>query len=463
MKNANLVITGLLASLCLPAMATSFKLDANGNDPFYQTNVSKEVYQYTHSSQLQDLTIHNASGEQVPYALIPYEDLHPQTSTHQDSKPLIVYPIKENALSNPNELRIHLQKNAGNTSVDIVSSEADLNVQGDTSKRPNSIYLLDAGKKHAPLETISVDWQGVDGKLLTLEVLTSDDLQSWSHAGNAVLLKTSNENSSILQNTISLDSPTEARYIQVRTTGPNSTSFNLTKANAEYSKVQSIAPQLVLQTIQFLERSEDTKKGLVNIDFESAGHFPASYLQIKLPQNNTITNTTIQVRNNTNEPWAYLTTASVYRLMQQGKNFTSPDVALSPTVARYWRLQFNLSSGGIGAENPSLSLGWLPSTVVWNARGQAPFTLQVGEKPGIVNNVSIASLIPDYKIEKIQALAKSGLTLEVSTNNTATEQVTNTWVAPIDYKRWLLWGGLLLGVLLLAGMAFSLLKTDAKE
>jgi hypothetical protein len=463
MKNANLIITSLLATLGLPTMAASFKLDANGNDPFYQTSVSKEVYQYTHSSQLQDLTINNASDEQVPYALIPYEDLHPQTSTHHDSKPLIVYPIKENALSNPNELRIHLQKNGANTSVDIVSNEGDLNSQGNASKKPNSIYLLDAGKKHAPLETISVDWQGVDGKLLTLEVLTSDDLQSWSHAGNAVLLKTSNDNSSILQNTISLDSPTEARYIQIRTTEPNSNSFKLTKANAEYSKVQSIAPQLVLQSIRFLARSEDTKKGLVNIDFESSGHFPASYLQIKLPQNNTITNTTIQVRNNTNEPWGYLTTASVYRLMQQGKTFTSPDVVLSPTVARYWRLQFNQASGGISAENPSLSLGWLPSTVVWNARGQAPFTLHVGEKPSIVNNVSIASLMPGYEIEKIQSLEKSSLTLEVSANNAATEQANNTWTAPIDYKHWLLWGGLFLGVLLLAGMAFSLLKTNTKE
>jgi hypothetical protein len=459
MKNTQLIIVGLMVALAIPANAASFKLDANGNDPFYQSNISKEVYQYTHSSTLQDLTIQNASGEQVPYALIPYEDLHPQTTTHKDSKPLIIFPIKENALSNPSELRIHLQKNAGNTSLDIVSSDGE----ADVSKVKNSIYLLDAGKKHAPLETISVDWQGVDGKLLTLEVLTSDDLQSWSHAGNAVLLKTANANSSIVQNTISLDSPTEARYLQIRATEPNSSSFNLTKANAEYSKVQSIAPQLVLQSIQFIARSEDPKKGLVNIDFESSGHFPASYLQIKLPQNNTITSTTIQVRNNTNEPWEYLTTASVYRLMQQGKTFTNPDVALSPTVARYWRLQFNQSSGGIGAENPSLSLGWLPSTVVWNARGQAPFTLHVGEKPSIVNNVSIASLIPDYKIEKILALVKSGITLEVSANNTTTEQVANTWVAPIDYKRWLLWGGLFLGVLLLAGMAFSLLKTESKE
>jgi hypothetical protein len=141
--------------------------------------------------------------------------------------------------------------------------------------------------------------------------------------------------------------------------------------------------------------------------------------------------------------------------MQQGKTFTSPNVVLSPTVTRYWRLQFNLSSGGIGAENPSLSLGWLPSTMVWNACGQAPFTLHVDEKPSIDNNLSIATLIPYYKIEKIQALANSNLTIEVSANNTASEQVANTWFEPIDHKRWLLWGGLFLGVLLLACMAFS--------
>lgn len=146
--------------------------------------------------------------------------------------------------------------------------------------------------------------------------------------------------------------------------------------------------------------------------------------------------------------------------MQQGKTFTSPNVVLSPTVARYWCLQFNLSSGGIGAENPSLPLGWLPSTVVWSACGQAPFTLHVGEKHSIDSNVSIATLIPDYKIEKNQALTNSNLTLEVSANNAASEQVANTWVSPIDYKRWLLWGGLFLGVLLLACMEFSLVKTN---
>ncbi|MGB7816717.1 MAG: DUF3999 domain-containing protein [Methylotenera sp.] len=466
MKNPRYIPGGLLIMLTLtatlapaPVMAASFKLDANGNEPFYQSTLTKDIYQYTRSNALQDLTIYNAAGEQVPYALMPYEELHPQTTTHKDSKPLIIFPIHENALSNPNELRVQLEKNAGNTTLNISSNNGENTASG----KANTVYLLDAGKKHEPLQTLSVDWQGSEGKLLTLEVLTSTDLQNWSHAGNAVLLKTATVNNSILQNSITLDNATGARYLQIRAANTSDAVFNLTKATAEYSDILAIAPKLLRQDIRFIERKEDNKTGHINLDFEALGRYPASHLHIQLPQDNTITNVTLLVRDNNSEPWIYLTTASVYRLRQHSKPFTSPDVVISPTIARYWRLQFNQSSGGIGAENPMLSLGWLPPTAVWNARGQAPFSLHVGENPNIVNTVDIASLIPDYKIEKIQQLANSAVTAEVSTNNITATQTISSWVSPIDYKRWLLWGGLFLGVMLLAGMAYTLLKTENKN
>lgn len=460
MKTSRYLLAGLLTALTLttaltsaPASAASFRLEANGNEPFYQSILTKQVYQYTRSDELQDLTISNAAGESVPYALIPYAALHPQTATSHNRKKLILFPIQESSLASPNKLRIQLEKNVGDTTLNVIASE--------TTSKTNSVYLLDAGKEHAPLQTLIVDWQGSEGKLLAVEVLASDDLENWSHSGNAVLLKTATANNSILQNTITLDNATEARYLQIRLIEPdNNKTFNLTLANAEYSKVQTITPNLLWQRINFMARKQDHKTGQVNIDFESLGRYPASHLRLQLPQDNTITTVTIQIRNSTNKEWTYLTTASAYRLKQKSQTFTSPDVVLSPTVARYWRLQFNQSSGGIGAENPTLSLGWLPPTVVWNARGQAPFMLHVGENPNFVNSVDVASLIPDYKIEKIQQLIKANIVEEVSANTGAT---ANPWLTPIDYKRWLLWGGLLLGVLLLAGMAYSLLKTEQKE
>ena len=187
-----------------------------------------------------------------------------------------------------------------------------------------------------------------------------------------------------------------------------------------------------------------------------SGRYPASYLRINLPQQNTITNVQVLTRNQTDASWVTLINAPLYRLNKQGRDTVNPDIKLNPKIARYWRLQFNQANGGIGSENPSLSVGWLAETVVWNARGKAPYTLQIGESSDTANAVPISNLIPDYRPEKIDTLPIANLNL---TNNTA-ETAQNSWVSAPDYKRWLLWAGLALGVLLLAAMAYSLLKTE---
>ena len=132
--------------------------------------------------------------------------------------------------------------------------------------------------------------------------------------------------------------------------------------------------------------------------------------------------------------------------------------------ARYWRLQFNQARGGIGAEIPALHLGWLPPTVVWNARGQAPFTLAVGEGPNLVNTIPISTMLPNYGAQTLNNLPVANLIIaNQATQDASSTQAASTWVAPRDYKTWLLWGGLMLGVLLLAGMAYSLLKSERKQ
>lgn len=79
--------------------------------------------------------------------------------------------------------------------------------------------------------------------------------------------------------------------------------------------------------------------------------------------------------------------------------------------------------------------------------------LHVGEKPNIINKMSISRMMPNYQLKKIHQLPKATLQLRTST----TPQ--DAWESAPDYKRWLLWGGLFIGVLLLARMAFSLLKS----
>ncbi len=451
-----ILMTAPLLMTAQPAMAASYKLDVKDSKPFYQTNIPLEIYKQTHNSDLNDLTITNATGEQVPYALVPYRELHLGATKNVESKIVPFFPIKISAMSNPNELRIQLEKNVGKTTVDISSSEA--------SASPNNAFLIDLGAKHAPLHELAVDWQGGENTLNNIEVLSSDDLKEWTFAGSATLLNTDQNvtsNHVISQHNIQLDNNwNQARYLQIRPSQPNDKGkITLTEARANYTTLQTVALKPLWQETSNIGRENVDKTGLVNIDFESFGHFPTDRIIAKLPQINTRTDATIWVRNATNEPWQRIANVALNSIA--GANLDPDEHVIEPVDARFWRLQFDQSGGGIGADNPSLSLGWLQPTIVWNARGQAPFTLAVGENPSIVNTIPIATMIPNYNAQTINNLPVASLI--VDTQAAPSAQASSTWVAPRDYKTWLLWGGLVLGVLLLAGMAYSLLKSESKK
>lgn len=493
MKFSRTILLILSSSLLAqPALAADFrfqeKVDEQGElsaaKPFYRSDLPIEVYQATRSSTLQDLTITNAVGEQVPYALVPYDTLHPETNTHKETIPLQFSPIKINALQNPNELRLQLEKSAEKTTINLTSN--------DVKHTASTVFLIDLGAKHPPINELLVDWQGGENTLHNIQVLSSADLKDWTIAGDATLLntlpssgteqqpfeqlKTARDQNGIdeqaqLDHTISQhniklnnnwDDSNNARYLQIRPFDAADTgTITLTQVRANYDVLQTVAPQPLWQEPRFIGRENQDKTGLVNIDFESFGHFPTSRLKVKLPQANTVTNVTFLVRNATNEPWKTITSTSL-RSLADGKPYP-PEILWQPIDARFWRLQFNQSGGGIGAENPTLSLGWLPSTVVWNARGKAPFTLHVGGNPSIVNTIPITTMLPEYDARRINTLPVAFLKPNAATQSTQVTAPVGTWVSPPDYKIWLLWGGLVLGVLLLAGMAYSLLKAERKK
>lgn len=424
--------------------AASFGLNVSGDEPLYQTTLTLEVYQASRSDFLQDLTLRNATGEQVPYALLPNEALHPTTVT-QESTPLTIFPMQEHAPNANGNVNIQLDTSSEKTTVNVS--------QHDEAALDKTSYLFDLGENHPTLDKLSVDWQGAEGKVISVEILSSDTLKDWSLIGQSALLKTTAAEHTILQNSITLDYPTDARYLQLRLVEQD-LDFKLTAVNTEYRKTQTSEQPLLWQTLNLMGRDE--KQGQTLIDFEALGRYPASHLRIHLPQQNTITHVQVLSRNKTDAPWQAVVNAPLYRLNEQGKEYTNADILFPQTVARYWRLQFNHASGGIGAENPTLTLGWLPHIIVWNARGHAPFNLQVGEAPQMVSAVDISNLMENHRLEKLQALPPATLAQHKSA------LTDNTWDSAPDYKRWLLWAGLAVGVLLLAGMAYSLLKSTPK-
>jgi hypothetical protein len=425
------------------AHAADFKLDAAGAEPLYQTTLSKEVYQYSRSDRLQDLAVVNADGESIPYALLAYDSIHAQAKITAETKALTIFPMQVEGLQPSAEM--HIQLNNHDASVNVRSSDA--------SATAKNYYLFDLGEKHPAFKKLTLDWQGAEGKLVTLEVKASDNLQDWTSVAQTSVLKVTTNDQAILQNSVNFDRLIGARYLQILPQDAHD-DFNLTAVNVEFSHRLDIVQPILWQEISFSQRALSATQ--THIDFEASSRYPARYLKVNLPQQNTITQVTIFTRNGKDDAWHSVSKASLYRLTKQNKAYVNQDIAIPTTTARYWRLSFNQASGGIGKANPVLSLGWLPDILVWNARGKGPYSLQVGDTSKAANVVLVTSLVQAYQPEKVQQLPQSKLSLLTP------EQTGNAWETPADYKPLWLWGGLLLGVLALAVMAYSLIKNNPK-
>jgi hypothetical protein len=444
----SVIFTGLiLGSSAL--WANAFQLETDGSAPLYQTHLDKAVYHVSTADGLGDLTIQNANGEQVPYTVMEDAAMHPD-NINTKLQALKWFPVSEKVLVNTQQLQLAL-------------SGTQLNIQNNTtSTTEKPIYLVDAGKAHDPLQTLHIDWQGEEGQFIQVDVLASDDLKSWHAVGRGVLLNTSAEDGQrILQNTLQMDHANQQRYYQLVPQLPSESTFKLNGVQAKYVYKKQTGKPTVWQALNLLAR-EQNNQGQVMLDYEALGHYPATWLRIDLPVQNTITQVTVFARNHSNESWMRVTAAGLYHVVKDGKMVRNPDVPIPVREARYWRLQFHPAGGGIGQQTPSLSLGWVPHTVIWNARGAAPFTLQVGHQPSVTNAVMLHELMPNLGKENNESLLKlPNATLQVG--HGASLPTQSAWVTPPDYKRWLLWAGLLIGVLVLAGMAWSLLKSSNKD
>ena len=439
----------LLVLLSFNANAATFSLEASDvkstvQQPFYQTTLPAEVYQFTRSNNLADLHFFNAANELVPHAFVSLP-----SKNSVKIEPLKPIKISEDALKNSTNLRLNIEKN-GSASQITIEDHAQ-NMQDD-----KQIYLIALKDKHEAIQQLKFNWEGAEDKLINVEIATSNDLQTWTVSNTGNLLKTTNLTNSILKDSLAFSDIGE-KYLKITIT--KSAGFALTGINAEIDEGVTAKPVELASALSFLNRSEDSKTAQTNIEFEAAGRYPAHALSIKLPQANTVVSLTVLTRNNSNEPWQHVTSGNAYQFNQAAQTLNSPDITFSPLTARYWRLQFNAAGGGIGSENPKVALKFSPHMIVWNARGNAPFSLKVGEddtntKPSYF---ALSHLMPEANASKVKALPISTLKLEDTDDNTPMWQVSEL---ESSHKPFYLWAGLGIGVLLLFGMAFSLLRKN---
>lgn len=432
-------------------------IDADGSEALYEVVAPVTLYEGIARADLGDVRVFNGAGEVVPHAWRPRRATSTET---QPMQKLTLFPLRAQSGESIDGLSIRVQRSAGGAvSVNVVSAG---------SVRPNDKqsrvvgYLIDNTALERALHALDVDWKaeagGFSGKL---RIDGSDDLASWrTLVTGAPVLSIEVSGRKLEQKRVELPQQ-KLKYLRL--------SWLVDGAGQPEPEIMVARGELADKVVE-LPREWAPFKAVPGEKpgeyvFDTRAHAPIDRIRFELPEQNTVAQYELLARDAMEKPWRTVTRGVAYRLRQPNGEITSPDLAVGVTADRYWLLRVDQRGGGIGSGLPQIQAGWLPHRLVFSARGAPPFLLAYGNGGAKPSAFAIENLIPGYREDAAQPIkaAKTSAAQKVNVRHAAAFPQNELGGAErlraaIDWKRWSLWGALVIGVLVLGAMAWRLMR-----
>jgi Protein of unknown function (DUF3999) len=419
--------------------AYGMPIHVDAQDALYELEIPAAVYRGVTRTDLGDVRVFNGQGEVVPHAL------RPRASSSSESGATVNlpgFPIYGEVSDRIEDLNVRVEKRADGTIVSVRGQ-----AKTSESKKPQRGYLLDASALRQAIQALRFEWQsGADGFVGSVRVEGSDDLSAWTTiADHAALVRLTFGGHQLEQNRVELRG-VRFKYLRVSWPENQQPLESLTVVAEPAAGV--VSPRRVWQIIS----GERVAGQAGEYRYDLGGPFPFDRLRVDLPQLNSLVQLQILSRAKNDEPWRLQTSATAYRLRRDETEVSSPEIALTNVGERYWLLRVDQKGGGVGDGVPILQIGWPPQKLVFAARGAGPFQLVYGNSTAKAAVFPIDSLIPGYKTDAEFKVRTASLGEQVTLAGAARLR------AQTDYKKWTLWGILILGVFVLAAMAYRLAR-----
>jgi hypothetical protein len=420
--------------------AYAFALDTKTPSEAYRVALTPEVYAaINRNANLQDIVVVNSDGQPVPFGPMPVDP--PQTRDFTAHTRMLPVPASHDAVGG-----VRVERN---TNGDIV-----INQGAATGSAKPTQWLIDAGSS-ASVERIELDPASVTQDFqLHVEVDASDDLKNWSQRGDTdSLTRVSGQGDDGGVEQLSLDvGGTPARYYRIRLIDGDVDWGNGHTPNVTLQGSYVPTPDDVLTRLSWQRALEDTKQNGTDFDYRLIAALPLQAAKLALPSSNVAAHVTLLAGQDDNgkTQWVPLGSADIVRV---GKSAAEATLRWSGQPIQHLRVHVDTAL----AAPPTLVVGWEPDQFMFMAEGHAPYRLLAG---------SYAARRGDYpmtaSLEKLRD-AKAGDWLPPVAGLGARSDAggPNALLAPklpYDWTRPVLWLVLILGALLIAGMAWSLLK-----
>jgi hypothetical protein len=399
------------------------------------------------SADARDVRIFNSAGEAVPFAIAPppAPAAQPASSTPAFAALPLYAASGGEAKSKRGAMQVRIEDAQRSVWVQIDGQQP---AAGAT--KMDSVIFDTRGQKQQ-LSALKVQAGLPANAPVRMAVSTSSDLARWIPAPVRGRLFRFEGTGAPANDVLEFEQPAalEGRYLRLDWSGQE----GVTVASVTGTIATASAPVRIRAA---LPAFQPQSKGLeVQLPFAT----PMAALALTTAQANTLLPVRILGRNEVSQPWRQLASTVVYRLGVVGNDTTNPPVTLQRGSMRWLRVE-STQGADLSGTKLDASAEFAPVRLVFVANGSAPFQLAAGraDTPRAALAVSVlASTLGGKKIDELPEAVVGAGTLapgpEAATGLAAVIQQ-----AGISQRTALLWAVLIAGVLLLGGVAWSLMR-----
>jgi len=424
-------------------------LETLGASPWYRVSLPQTVYQGTAWPDLRDVRVFNHAGETVPFTLVAQktQPVTPQTVALR-LFPLDMSPVPPREEGRRNGESFVLRSKTG----------IEIHLESDDVKTVGQSYLLmlpEEMEDSFSLEQLRLNWNTPTGNWQgKASVYVSRDLRYWRTVQEeAPLMELTRDNDRLKMDTIG-------------------TSLTLSANGNRYLLVilDSQSPALTINSVSAIAESREPESERIEIgaqeekvsNDEAVWHWaqpqPLTSLRIDLDDEGVLP-VTLSWRSAEKAPWQPLTKTVLYRL--NGKR--SEDIRLSGQLVEAVRM--TTINARLPERMPALSGARDSYQLVFNTQGKGPYMLAWGNRAAQKADIGLDLLIPASlrKTQEIDSLPGAAPQEDVALGGEARLTATSAAEQQSQWKTVLVWGALILGVAVLALMAWRIWREVKKD
>jgi len=399
-----------------------------------------------------DLRVFNASGMSLPHALI---DASTEAIARADTpgQRLVALPIYASTTSTTSGApTLRIEEGATRRVIEYSSTKAT----SATQQQPRGL-LFDARKIDTEVRAVELEGTLPTATIVKVSLDISADLKSWRVlVSDAPVFDFGNEGPSNRRVALPVAQSFKDHYVRLTWSTPNSLPI------VAMNTVGAVSVKALPRTAIMLGAPVMTSDNAAEWTLSSG--FRASGLRLQTAASNALMPVRILTRARAGDPWQPIASTVVYRLAgTNGTDGVNPSLPINATLASQLRVEV-LRGYSLTGVPLTLALEYPPLQVLFIATGDGPFSISTGKSGLESAALPVVTLMPNYAPGAEFATPLSQATnITVDSKPRTAGQTVGDSLSELFNRSTVLWGVLGLAVLVLGGLAVSLLRNPAKR